>query len=324
MSPPVLLIIFKRPEHTRRVLGAIRQVKPSTVLVAADGPRTADEALRCAQTRDVIASIDWDCTVLKNYSDENLGCGIRVYTAIDWALSQFEDLVILEDDCIPNPSFFPFCEELLEHYRNDERVMHISGNNFQAVQPSTSYGYYFSKYTHAWGWATWRRAWKHFDWSLRQWPELKSRGMVQVWCDDPPEQKYWTEIFDRMHEGAPDVWDYQWNCSCWAQNGLTIIPAKNLVSNIGVGPDATHTKDASPYLNRPTFSMGKVVHPPFVTRDWAADSYTFAHNFGGAALKQAEAWRARVRRQLGPILWPLRAMKRVVRDARRPKLSADR
>ena len=174
MSPPVLLIIFNRPEHTRRALAAIRRVRPRSLLVVADGPRSAAEATLCARTRDVISEVDWDCTVLRSYSEKNLGCGIRVHTGIDWAFSQFEDLIVLEDDCIPDPSFFSFCEQLLEYYRDDERVMHISGNNFQPDQPSTSYGYYFSKYTHAWGWATWRRAWKHFDWALEHWPELRN------------------------------------------------------------------------------------------------------------------------------------------------------
>ncbi len=313
MAPPVLLIIFKRPEHTRRALAAIRRVRPKTLLVAADGPRTGDEAALCAQARAVIEGVDWDCTVLTSYAERNLGCGIRVHTALDWALSRFEDVIVLEDDCIAEPSFFDFCEELLERYRNDGRVMHISGNNFQSAHPDPACSYYYSKYTHAWGWATWRRAWMRFDWAMERWPELKQKGIVEEWCDDPYEQRYWTDIFDQMHRGAPDVWDYQWNFCCWAHNGLSILPAVNLVSNIGDGPDATHTKDPGPFLNRPTSPIGPLRHPPSVARNHAADAYTFAHNFGGDALKAADSPRARFRARLGPLLGPLRAAKRLAR-----------
>jgi hypothetical protein len=312
---PVLLVIFNRPEHTRRALDAIRIAKPETLLIAADGPRSGAEAELCDQTREVIRQVDWPCTVLTDYSSKNLGCGVRVYTGIDWALTQFEEVIVLEDDCIPELSFFRFCDELLEHYRDDERVMHISGNNFQAREPSTTYSYYFSKYTHAWGWATWRRAWRHFDWAMKEWPELKKRGLVEGMCDDPYERRYWTEIFDRMSVGVRDVWDYQWTYSCWARSGLTILPAVNLVSNAGSGPDATHTKDESPYLNRPTREIGAISHPPHVHRDHRADAYTFANNFGGNAMTQADSLAARFRRGLRPVTLPWRAIKKIWRMA---------
>jgi hypothetical protein len=311
-APAVLLIIFNRPEHTQRALQAMGAVRPKTVLVAADGPRNPEETAVCAATRDVIRGIDWDCTVLTNYSGTNLGCGIRVYTAIDWALTLFEEVIVLEDDCIPEPAFFHFCEELLEYYRTDERVMHISGNNFQPVQSSSYASYYFSKYTHAWGWATWRRAWKHFDWALTPWPELRKAGMLRNWCDDPYEQRFWTDIFDRMCLGAPDVWDYQWNCACWAQNGLAILPAVNLVSNHGYGPEATHTKELGPHMNRPTGTIGLIRHPDVMVRDYEADAYTFAHNYGGAGMKAADSRRARLRRRFRMLLWPAREVRKLV------------
>lgn len=324
MKTPVLLVIFRRPEHTRRALAAIRRARPTTLLVAADGPRTRDEAVPCAEARAVIDGVDWDCNVLTNYAATNLGCGIRVHTGIDWALSRFDDVIVLEDDCIPEPTFFYFCEELLERYRDDDRVMHISGNNFQPMQPGTDCSYYFSKYTHAWGWATWRRAWVHFDWALERWPELKLQQVIEKWCDDPYEQRYWTDIFDRMHGGVPDVWDYQWNFCCWARNGLSILPAVNLVSNIGDGPDATHTRHPSPFLNRPTWPIGPLRHPVSVARNEAADTYTFASNFGGDAMKAADSPRARLRARLGPLLGPLRAAKRLARivDRRKPSTQA--
>ncbi len=318
MATAILLIIFNRPAHTRQVLDALRRVRPGTLLVAADGPRSAAEAVTCAQAREVMREVDWDCTLLTNFSEMNLGCGIRVYTAIDWALSQFEEIIVLEDDCIPEPTFFCFCEELLAYYRHDERVMHISGNNFQPVQSGEGDSYYFSKYTHAWGWATWRRAWRHFDWALRQWPQLKQTGMLKSWCDDPYEQRYWTEMFERMHRGAPDVWDYQWNCACWAQNGFAILPAVNLVSNQGYGPDATHTKEFGPYMNRATQPIGHLRHPTMMVRNYEADAFTFAHNFGGNATKAADSPRARLRRKLHSLLRPVRG-DAIVRSCCRPE-----
>lgn len=310
MTVPVLLIIFNRPELTRQVLEAIARVKPKTLLVAADGPRFSEEAALCEQTRKLINRADWGCNIRTNFSDTNLGCGVRVYTAIDWAMSQFEELIILEDDCIPEPSFFYYCRSLLEYYRHDERIMHISGNNFQAGQSRTKYSYYFSKYTHAWGWATWKRAWRHFDWQMKSWPDLRKQGLVETFCNDEYEQKYWNEILDRMHEGAPDVWDYQWNYACWSQNGLAILPNKNLVSNIGVGEDATHTRGGSPFMNLPTQAILEISHPPFVNRNREADQYTFDHNFGGEAMKEADAWQSRLKKQLRPLSLPFRAARR--------------
>lgn len=289
LKTPILLIIFKRPELTRQAIKAIKAAKPTVLLVAADGPRSDAERELCEATRRVIAEVDWDCEIRTNFSEKNLGCGIRVYTAIDWALSQFEDVIILEDDCVPDPSFFSYCESLLDYYRHDNRVMHISGNNFQTRQPTTKNGYYFSKYTHAWGWATWRRAWRHFDWSLKDWPELKQAGLVKLWCDDPDEQNYWSQIFDKMHLGAPDVWDYQWNCCVWAQNGLVILPSVNLVSNLGFGADATHTKDDNAYMKLATNSAHNLQHPLSMVRNYEADYFTFENNFGGNAIKEARS-----------------------------------
>jgi hypothetical protein len=313
MSVPVLLIIFNRPELTRRALEAIARAKPQTLLVAADGARFSEEVDRCEQARELIRSVDWNCDVSTNFSDTNLGCGIRVYTAIDWAVSQHEELIILEDDCIPSTSFFTFCEELLVYYRNDKRVMHISGNNFQRGISRTEYSYYFSKITHAWGWATWKRAWKHFDWNMTSWPEFKREGLLESFCDDPYELKYWTSIFDQTYAGAPDVWDYRWNYACLSQNGLALLPSKNLVSNIGYGSDATHTQGEAHFMNLPTEDIVDIKHPPFVVRDKAADQYTFDHNFGGNAMRQADTWSARLKKAIRPVSLPIRAARKVWR-----------
>lgn len=313
MQTPVLLILYKRPELTRGVLRTLAAARPAVLLVAADGPSRPEEADACAQARAVIEEVDWDCQVLTNFSDTNLGCGIRVYTAIDWALSLFEEIIVLEDDCVPNPSFFRFCDAMLAEYRDDERVMHVSGNNFFGGGDDQPYSYYFSKYTHAWGWATWRRAWRHFDWSVARWPELEAAGLLEAACSDPYEREYWRAIFTHVHAGAPDIWDYQWNFICWSQSGLAVMPHANLVTNLGFGEDATHTKEASEFLSQPTSLLGAIRHPPYVIRDAAADALTFARNFGGDAMKARDLPAARIRRSLEPILRPLRGVKRGLR-----------
>ena len=313
MSVPVLLIIFNRPELTRRTLEAIARAKPQTLLVAADGARFPEELDRCEQARELIRRIDWNCDVITNFSDTNLGCGIRVYTAIDWAMSQHEELIILEDDCIPSTSFFRFCEELLAYYRDDKRVMHIGGNNFQFGHNKTPYSYYFSKYFHVGSFATWRRAWKYFDWSIGQWPILKEAGLVQSICSDPHEQRYWTNVFEHVHRGRRDIWDYQWTFTCWAQNGLAITPSSNLVTNVGTGPDATHTKDASRLFNLPSSEIQEIEHPPFVIRNHLADEYAFLNNYGGRQMKEADAWPARWKKKVRPLSLPIRAARKVWR-----------
>jgi hypothetical protein len=311
MQTPVLLIVFKRPEHTRRALAAIAAARPSRLFVAADGPRGDFEAAACVATRAVLQELDLPFEVVTNFADTNLGCGVRVHTAIDWAFTLTDELIILEDDCLPDPSFFRYCEEMLAYYRHDERVMHVSGNNLAGPESHTPYSYYFSKYTHASGWATWKRAWRHFDWSMQRWPELRDAGLLETVCSDPYERRYWTAIFDRIACGEREIWDYQWNFAMWSQSGLAALPSVNLVLNDGWGPDATHTKSPLPWPA--VGAMGELVHPPYVVRNVAADTVQFDRNFGGAAMKAFDAPRARFRRRISPFLGPLRILKRTLK-----------
>jgi hypothetical protein len=310
MSAPVLLIIYKRPDLTRRALAAIAAAKPPRLFVAADGPRTPADAEACRLTRAAVDELT-GIEVVTNFADRNLGCGIRVHTAISWAFESAEELIVIEDDCLPNASFFRFCNELLAAYRDDERVMHVSGDNFVGPAVSGPHSYYFSKYTHAWGWATWKRAWRHFDWTIARWPELKATGMIESWCPDVYEQRYWTVIFDQMFGGAPDVWDYMWMFACWSQNGLAALPSANLVRNDGWGPDATHTHD--PVAIPPTENLDRIEHPPYVVRNMRADAITFDHNFGGAHMRAMDTPRARFRRHIDPLLGPARIVKRALK-----------
>jgi hypothetical protein len=217
-----------------------------------------------------------------NYSEVNLGCGLRPASGIDWVFQNVEEAIILEDDCLPHPTFFQFCDELIDRYREDERVMMISGNNFQEGKKRTSQSYYFSRYPHTWGWATWRRAWQYYDFDMKLWPELRETPWLLDTLGHEEPAAYWRATFDSLGS-TPDVWDYQWTLTCWARNGLAILPSVNLVSNIGWGADATHTKALdNPAANLPTEAMRfPLDHPARIVPNRAADLFTFEKHFAG-------------------------------------------
>jgi hypothetical protein len=280
MKTPIVLIIFNRPDYTARLFEVIRQVQPEKLLVIADGPRPdrPEDQARCAAARAVIDRVDWHCEVFRDFSDVNLTCGARIATGISWVFEQVEEAIILEDDCIPDPSFFAFCEAMLERYREDERIMHVSGNNFWSDQYPLTDSYVFSRYTLSWGWATWRRAWKHYDFDLKHWPAVKADNKLADILGDRHTVKNWTETFQYQADTDFDGWDYQWLLTCWLQSGLAILPSVNLTSNVGFGPDATHTFSAESMavdeasLSRPTAAMRfPLKHPDLVMRHGEID-----------------------------------------------------
>ena len=278
LKTSVAFIIFNRPNTTEKVFDEIRRAKPRKLLVVADGPRVdcPGDAEKCQETRAIIERVDWPCEVLTNYSEINLGCKRRVSSGLDWVFNTVDEAIILEDDCLPHPTFFRFCEELLEKYRDDERVMMISGDNFQLGRSTTSYSYYFSRFAHIWGWASWRRAWKYYDVDMKFWPEIRNGSWLRPMLDNAGVQKHWRSIFDQVYSGKIDTWDYQWAYSCWLQNGLSILPSVNLVSNIGFGGGATHvTITNSRFANMQTVPiMFPLRHPRFLMRDTVSDAYT--------------------------------------------------
>ena len=244
LKTPVGLIIFNRPETTARVLAAIRQVRPPKLFVSADGPRPnrPGEAEKCAATRAVIASVDWECEVFTNYSDANLGCGLGEASGFSWVFEHVPEAIFLEDDTLPHPSFFRFCEELLARYRDDERVMHISGTNLSLAECAGQASYRFSRYPFCWGWASWRRAWRFYDLQIQRLPEIVADGWLAKLWPDKRTADFWLRHFASVHnQPHPHTWDYQWILAIWLQHGLSIIPKTNLVTNIGFGNDATHT-----------------------------------------------------------------------------------
>ncbi|MBD2251349.1 glycosyltransferase family 2 protein [Nostoc parmelioides] len=280
MKTPVTFIIFKRPQTTEKVFQAIRQVKPKKLFVIADGPRNdrPGEAEKCEATRAIIDRVDWECEVIKNYADTNLGCAKRVSSGLDWVFSQVEQTIILEDDCIPHNSFFRFSEELLEKYQNDTRISSISAQNVQTGNKRTNYSYYFSRYSHCWGWATWKRAWQHYDLNIKLWQEVQAQNLLYDILLDSKAVNYWRRTFQTIYDNPTGItWDYQWTFACWMQGSLSITPNVNLVANVGVGVDATHftsNKEFS-FINLPTQAMEfPLKHPPYIIRNVEADTLT--------------------------------------------------
>jgi len=276
LKTPVAFIIFNRPDTTEKVFAEIAKAKPPKLLVIADGPREGrpGEKEKCIAARAIIEHVDWECEVLTEYATSNLGCKLRVSSGLDWVFSSVEEAIILEDDCLPHPSFFQFCEELLDKYRHDERIAQISGVNFQFGRRQSEDSYYFSRFNHIWGWASWRRAWKFYDVNLTQWSKVKNDGWLEGMLGDSKEVRFWHNIFQSVEKGDIDTWDFQWVFSCWINDLLTVIPSVNLVSNIGYGPEATHTKGVSRLANMDVKGISfPLTHPNLVIRDIDADNY---------------------------------------------------
>lgn len=282
LNTPVLFIIFNRPNTTKQVFEKIRLVRPSKLYVASDGAREDynDEKEKVILSREIATRIDWPCELKTLFSIKNLGCKKGCATAITWFFENEEQGIILEDDCLPHLDFFYFCENLLDYYDKDERVSLITGNNFQNNKWRGKASYYFSKYTHIWGWATWKRTWKYYQDDIAFWPEWrKSRN----WLDFFPgkvERLYWEKIFKLVHEGKINTWDYSFQACNFYLGGLTATPNVNLVSNIGFGDDATHTKFVkSKFSKMPVCELKYLTHPKKVEADLKADQFTFNDHY---------------------------------------------
>ena len=306
---PILLIVWRRPQTLRKVINALRPIAPMHLYVACDGPRPdyPDESAKVAATREVIEQeIDWPCRIQRLYSDSNQGCSVGPIRAITWFFDQVEEGIILEDDCIPHPDFFSYCTSLLERHRSDLRVWCISGNCFlssQLIQSVSQSGYYFSRYTLTWGWASWSDRWRHYDSKLKQWPSLRDSGLLQQIFEDPYEAMYWAEIFDRTYRQREVVtwWDYQWFFSALIRGALTATPVSNLVSNVGFGEGATHTLNPATTIH-PALPLGSLSHPDFVVRHREADIYTYAHHFGGIRRRRLRTFQQRINRRFNRAL----------------------
>lgn len=279
LDTPVAFIIFNRPDKAARVFAEIAKAKPKRLFVIADGPRPdrPDDVEKCRATRAAVERVDWDCEVVKNYSDVNLGCGRRPATGISWVFEQVEEAVILEDDCVPHPTFFRFCSELLKRYRDDERIMMVGG--FLLYENPGASSYYFSHFPACvGGWATWRRAWRHWDGTMKQWPALRETPWLREMLGHAKAARHWKTVLDHAHAHSnhADFWDYQWMFACWVHGGLCALPARNnLINNIGFDEDSTHTTSPGDRrANLPVTEMEfPLRHPPVVAPDAEFDRF---------------------------------------------------
>jgi len=297
LAAPVALFLFNRPDSTARVLQAIRQARPERLLLIADGPRPDHPADRenCARARAAAEAVDWSCEVVTNYAQSNLGLKRRVETGLDWVFEQAEAAILLEDDCLPGDDFFRFCGEMLARYAEDERILSISGNNFLPAERRNGPSYYYSRYPFVWGWASWRRAWQGHDPYMTNWPGVRDSGWLDRYLADPTAASYWSYLFQQAFE-TEHTWDYAWTYSCWRRQGLSIVPAANLVSNIGYGPRATHTRYPDAFAALPLERLNfPLRHPLTVDRDAQADAFVEAVRFSGNLRRLMSTLRARVR-----------------------------
>lgn len=283
MHTPVCLLLYRRPALTRQVFAAVRQARPRQLFLVADGPNNAAEADLCRQARAIAEEVDWPCEVHTNFAQENMGLRARVSSGLTWVFEQVEEAIILEDDCLPHPGFFSWCCQLLERYRDDARVFLVTGDNSVGIRPGHGHSYAFCRHALIWGWATWKRAWRHYDDTMADWPHLRESGWLGQLFADPAAVAHWTAKFDDGHARF-NSWARAWMFACFKAQGLCAVPGVNLVSNIGFGQEATHTKGLAD--GRSAAPAGAIrlplVHPPRVMADPAVERTLERRLFSGA------------------------------------------
>ena len=287
---PIYLQIFNRPDLTRKVFAEIQKIKPFKLFITADGPRKniINDKNKCVEARSILKKIDWECEVFTNFSDDNNGVFKSMTEGISWMFKHVDRAIILEDDCISHFSFFRYCQDLLNYYKDDKRIALISGSNFQPLENTTKYSYYFSRYSHIWGWATWKRSWDKIDFDMEYWPKYKKmKGLDSVFYRKH-EREYWYKYYQDVFEGKVEKnWDLIFQLSSFMNNTMAVLPNRNLVSNIGFGVDSTHvklkTKFNSIKLSEIKFPLD---HPSFICRSVAADDFTEKTMFSGGIKSQ--------------------------------------
>jgi hypothetical protein len=292
LRPPVAWIIFNRANYAREVFAAIRAARPERLYVIADGPRAdrPDDHQTCAAARALVDGVDWPCQVRRDFAETNLGSGRRIASGLAWVFAEETEAIVLEDDFVPHPDFFRYCAELLERYRDDPRVATIGGANFLAHLQDfpAEESYFFSRYYSIAGWASWRRAWKNFDYEMRGWPEFKRRGLLQQIYADPYVRHYFDYAWEQCAQGQrPDVWDFHWMFACASNHGLCAVPRVNLTQHIGVV--GTHSAQLSPNDHLPIASLydgaPALRHPRFMLPNPAYDVPFFERNFHPASIR---------------------------------------
>ena len=282
-TTPILFLIFNRPDTTRRVLEEIRKARPTHLFVAADGPRAhrPGDAEACRETRAIIDAIDWPCTVEKLYREENLGCKKAVENAVTWFFGKVDEGIILEDDCLPDQTFFTFASEMLEHYRTNPSVMLVSGSNLGGTWRGPD-SYFFSAYSNIWGWATWKRAWQAYDPAMTSWKDMQARERVRERIGSPSQWKVKQWAYGAVHSGKKDSWAYAWEYAVLANGGFSVVPRVNLIENIGWSGEATHTSGKPKEFVFPKQSISfPLAHPAQIAADRKYDAYFIKKVFTG-------------------------------------------
>jgi GR25 family glycosyltransferase involved in LPS biosynthesis len=279
LNTAVLLLIFNRLDTTKQVFEAIKQAKPPRLYIAADGARKTKEGeeQKVKLVRDyIISNIDWKCEVKTLFQEQNLGCKMAVSGAIEWFFKNEEMGIVLEDDCLPSQSFFWFCEQLLIKYKNDMRVWHIGGTSTLSNDILLNDdSYYFSYFNHIWGWAGWSNKWKYYDINVSLFNEFKKNNFIENITKNNLIQSFWLNNFNSVHKKRIDTWDYQWYFTIWSNGGRAIIPTINLVSNLGFGPEATHTSNSDDKLSAMTKNEINLnlLHPKILMPNVIYDKY---------------------------------------------------
>lgn len=290
MQTPVAIFIYKRQTNLETLCAVLRTVKPRTLYVISDGPKDENEAKAVTDTRKRVESlIDWPCVIHKNYAKENLGLKERFHTGITWVFESTDRAIFIEDDCIPHPTFFKFCEQLLEKYQDNKRIFSISGNNFLFGKGKGAASYYFSKYPHIWGWATWKRSWDTYDSEISDWQSRRQTNWLREVTDDFIISKFWKYIFNRLSTSKINTWDYQLTYASFKNRELNIIPSVNLVTNVGYGTDATNIKSTNKTIGVPTVPIQfPLVHPTKMkvdtVSDQAVENLVYVHPLGKVSL----------------------------------------
>jgi hypothetical protein len=272
----ITIIIFNRPKETKALLDCLSEIKPKTLYVISDGPRPSqnEDISKVKATRDLINTIDWECNITKLYSDQNMGCMMRVSSGLSLVFDKEKYSIILEDDCIPNNSFFKFSAEMLIKYEHDCRIMSISGTRLASDIQNQEYSYSFSKYSICWGWSTWSRAWKLYNHDLTNLDINFQNHYLKSHLGGIRQELYWKYILKKLHKGKINSWAYRWMYSSWVNNGLSITPKVNTVTNIGSGAEATHTTDMNAFLHKTDQKIAfPLAHPTTVQCDYIMDSW---------------------------------------------------
>ena len=288
---PVLLIIFNRWDTALQVVSVLKKAEMKNLYIYCDGPRKEileeSNTLITAQNK-ILEAIDWPCEIKTNFRQENEGPRLAIGKAINWLFENEEFGIILEHDCVPAISFFSFCSRLLNYYKEDERIWHISGDNFQFGKIRGEGTYYFSKLNHIWGFATWKRAWKYYDVDMKNYESFKKQKIIRNILNDERSIKIWEDIFEKAYHQQIVTWDYQWTFAMWSNNGLAILPNVNLVSNVGFGSLALNTTNPNHLLAyMQTSEIKDIIHPTFVLADKEADKFAINAVFNPTILKFA-------------------------------------